>query len=196
MAQAADIGPYLRQRRSKPGRDFLLGSAGGVGFLNSDVNAEASRTDGVGCAQGSGQHRPRAQFSGRSVKITVRASVTLAALGAFSQCKALTTINLRRAGWWAVSSMQIGPMSAVMQNRRKIFHHFACDNPGNCENQPIGSFAPSNGTIDTKVSTDWNISVGGTSRLVGKSGNAAVSARCLYARDLRRCSGPSQHSRS
>ena len=38
---------------------------------------------------------------------------------------------------------------------------FACDNPGNCENQPLGSFAPSNGTIDTKVSTDWNISVGG-----------------------------------
>ena len=34
---------------------------------------------------------------------------------------------------------------------------FACDNPGNCENQPVGSFAPSNGSIDTKVSTDWNI---------------------------------------
>ena len=38
---------------------------------------------------------------------------------------------------------------------------FACDNPGNCEDQPVGSFAPSNGTINTKVSTDWNISVGG-----------------------------------
>ena len=38
---------------------------------------------------------------------------------------------------------------------------FACDNPGNCGDQPVGSFAPSNGTIDTKVSTDWNISVGG-----------------------------------
>ena len=58
--------------------------------------------------------------------------------------------------------MQIGPMSAVMQNRLETSSiAFACDNPGNCGDQPIGSFAPSNGTIDTKVSTDWNISVGG-----------------------------------
>ena len=53
-------------------------------------------------------------------------------------------------------------MSAVVQNRQKNSSiTFACANPGNCENQPVGSFAPSNGTIDTKVSTDWNISVGG-----------------------------------
>ena len=38
---------------------------------------------------------------------------------AFSRCKVLTTINLRRAGWLAPSSMQIGPMSAVTQNRQE-----------------------------------------------------------------------------
>ena len=88
--------------------------------------------------------------------------MSLAALAVFSQCKVLTTINLRRAGWSAVSSMQIGPMSAVMQNRQKTLpSRLPAITLANCENQPVGSFAPSNGTINTKVSTDWNISVGG-----------------------------------
>ena len=38
---------------------------------------------------------------------------------------------------------------------------FACPDPGNCVDQPVGTFSTSNGTIDTKVSTDWSVSVGG-----------------------------------
>ena len=119
VAQAADMGPYASPTPIETWTGFSVGVGGGVGFLNSDVNAKASRTDGVGCAAGSSRLPLWAQFLGRSIKITVRASVSLAALGAFSRCKVHTTINLRRAGWWAVSSMQIGPMSAVMQNRQE-----------------------------------------------------------------------------
>lgn len=37
---------------------------------------------------------------------------------------------------------------------------FFCD-AGDCNDKPNGTVSTSNGTIDTKVSTDWNVSVGG-----------------------------------
>ena len=53
VAQAADIGPYASPTPVETWTGFSVGVGGGIGFLNSDVNAKASRTDGVGCAAGS-----------------------------------------------------------------------------------------------------------------------------------------------
>ena len=54
VAQAADLGPYASPTPVETWTGFSVGVGGGVGFLNADINAKASRTDGVGCAQAPG----------------------------------------------------------------------------------------------------------------------------------------------
>lgn len=58
--------------------------------------------------------------------------------------------------------MRIGPdISTHSRQTGNSGIVFSCPNPGNCEDDPVGRFSTSNGTIDTKVNKDWSVSVGG-----------------------------------
>ena len=118
VAQAADIGPYASPTPVETWTGFSVGVGGGVGFLNSDVNAKASRTDGVGCAAGSVDCP-----SGTVLReIDQNYSSTFSDLGGTGGFFTVQgAYDYQFAPRWVVapSSMQIGPMSAVTQNRQE-----------------------------------------------------------------------------
>ena len=161
VAQAADLGSYASLAPVGTWTGFSVGVGGGIGFLNSDVNAKASRTDAVGCAAGSVDCP-----SGTVLReIDQNYSSTFSDLGGTGGFFTVQgAYDYQFAPRWVVGGFVDADWSNVSGHAKQAggsYITFACDNPGNCEDQPVGSFAPSNGTIDTKVSTDWNISVGG-----------------------------------
>ena len=161
VAQAADLGSYASPAPVGTWTGFSVGVGGGIGFLNSDVNAKASRTDAVGCAAGSVDCP-----SGTVLReIDQNYSSTFSDLGGTGGFFTVQgAYDYQFAPRWVVGAFVDADWSNVSGHAKQAEDSsitFACDNPGNCEDQPVGSFAPSNGAIDTKVSTDWNISVGG-----------------------------------
>ena len=160
-AQAADLGPSPRPMAGQSWTGFSLGVGGGVGFLNANVDASASRSDRIGCA---GDTRDCAsgvvlreieQESGSSFK-------DLGATGGFFTLQG--AYDYQFAPRWVAGAFvdvdwsDIGA-SAKRTNDSSVT--FLCPDTNNCEDQPNGSFVTSSSTIRTKISTDWNISVGG-----------------------------------
>ena len=161
VAQAADVGPYNSPTPVETWTGFSVGVGGGIGFLNSDVNAKASRTDGVGCAAGAVDCPPGTVLRGIDQNYSSSFS-DLGGTGGFFTVQG--AYDYQFAPRWVVGAFVDADWLNVSGHAKQAEDSsviFACANPGNCENQPVGSFAPSNGTIDTKVSTDWNVSVGG-----------------------------------
>ena len=161
FAHAADLGPSPKPAPGQSWTGFSLGVGGGVGFLNANVNANASRTDDVGCAPNSGGCPSGAVL--REIEQGSSSSFNdLGAAGGFFTVQG--AYDYQFAARWVAGAFvdadwsDIG-ISAKRTNNSSV--SFFCPDANNCEDRPNGSFSTSNGIIRTKISTDWNVSVGG-----------------------------------
>ncbi len=160
LAQAADRRPPI----SPPGESwtgFSVGVGGGVGFLNVDGNARASRTDGIGCATAAQECPPGIVL--RETEQNYSSSFDdLGGTGGFFTLQG--AYDYQFAPRWVAGGFVYADWSNVSahagQSRDSLIT-FTCGDPENCGDEPDGSFAPSNGVISTKISTDWSVSVGG-----------------------------------
>lgn len=160
-AQAADMGPYSSPAQVETWTGFSVGAGGGLGFLNSDVNAKASRTDSVGCATGSADCPQGAIL--REIDQDYSSSFSeLGGTGGFFTVQG--AYDYQFAPRWVVGAFVDGDWSNVSGHAKQTedsLVSFLCANPTGCVNTPVGAFSPANGTINAKVSTDWTVSVGG-----------------------------------
>ena len=65
---------------------------------------------------------------------------------------------------WVVGALVDADWSDISAHSKQTSNSgitFSCPDPQNCNDGPVGTFATSNGAIDTKVNTDWGVSVGG-----------------------------------
>lgn len=140
---------------------FSVGVGGGIGFLDSNVNAKASRTDGVGCATGS-VGCPTGLVL-REIDQNYSSSLSeLGGTGGFFTIQG--AYDYQFAPRWVAGAFVDADWSKAnghAKQSEESYVAFFCDNPGDCEGAPVGSFATSKGTIDTKLSTDWSVSAGG-----------------------------------
>jgi outer membrane immunogenic protein len=161
VAQAADNGPYASPAPVEDWTGFSVSVGGGVGFLNADVNAKASRTDEIGCSTGSVDCPLGALL--REIDQTYSSSLSdLGDTGGFFTVQG--AYDYQFAPRWVAGAFVDADWSGINGDAKQTENSlvsFFCADPAGCENQPVGSFATSNGSIDTKVRTDWNVSVGG-----------------------------------
>jgi opacity protein-like surface antigen len=160
IAQAADFEPSPTPIETWTG--FSLGVGGGVGSLNADVNSKASRTDGIGCVPNTdGCNRPGVVL--REIDQNYDSSFSdLGGTGGFFTVQG--AYDYQFAPRWVVGAILDADWSDISGHSKQTSNsgiQFSCPDPGNCEDDPVGRFSTSNGTIDTNVSTDWSFSVGG-----------------------------------
>ena len=160
MARAADFGPSPTPVETWTGVSFGVG--GGVGSLNADMNSTASRTDGVGCVPNTdGCNRPGVVLREIDQKFDSSFS-DLGGTGGFFTVQG--AYDYQFAPRWVVGALVDADWSDISGHSKQTSNSgitFDCPNPGNCEDDPVGTFSTSSGTINTKVSTDWSVSVGG-----------------------------------
>ena len=160
-AQAADLGPSPKPAPGQSWTGFSLGAGGGAGFVNANVNSNASRTDDVGCALNSGGC-PSGAVLGEIEQGASSSFNDLGATGGFFTLQG--AYDYQFAPRWVTGAFvdadwsDIG-ISAKRTNDSSV--SLFCPDANNCEDQPNGSFSTSNGTIRTKITTDWSVSVGG-----------------------------------
>jgi opacity protein-like surface antigen len=159
-AQAGDFGPSPIVVDTWTG--FSLGVGGGVGSLNTDVNSTASRTDGIGCSPNSaGCNLPEVVLREIDQKFDSSFS-DLGGTGGFFTVQGAYDYQI--APRWVVGALVDADWSDISAHSKQTSNSgitFDCPHPGNCEDDPVGTFSTSSGTINTKVSTDWSVSVGG-----------------------------------
>lgn len=140
---------------------FSVGVGGGVGFLDSNINANGSRSDQVGCATGLG---------GCTAGLVVREidqnfSSSFSELGDAAGFFTLQgAYDYQFANRWVAGGFVDADWSGMSGHAKQSENSlitFVCATPPNCEGEPDGSFSPSNGLIDAEVSTNWSVSVGG-----------------------------------
>ena len=161
FAHAADLGPSPKPALGQSWTGFSLGVGGGVGSLNANVGANASRTDDVGCVGDT-----RDCTSGAVLREIEQGSSSsfkdLGATGGFFTLQG--AYDYQFAPRWVAGAFVDADWSDIGADAKRTNNSsvtFFCPDTNNCEGQPNGSFATSNETIRTKISTDWNVSVGG-----------------------------------
>lgn len=161
-AQAADMGPYAfpAQAGGETWTGFSVGVGGGIGFLSSDGNATASRSDRIGCASNS-EGCPAGVVL-RQIDQSYSSNFSdLAGTGGFFTVQG--AYDYQFASRWVAGGFVDADWSNISGHAGGSGQSsitFGCADP-DCRDQPVGSFAPSNGAIDTKIATDWSVSVGG-----------------------------------
>ena len=160
FAHAADLGPLPAQAPGQTWTGFSLGVGGGVGSLNADVNSKASRTDGVGCAPNSNGCPPDVVL--REIDQDYNSHFgDLGGTGGFFTLQG--AYDYQFAPRWVGGAFVDADWSDISANAKQTNNSsvsFFCPS-SDCQDQPNGSFSTSNATIHTRVSTDWNVSVGG-----------------------------------
>ena len=160
FAHAADLGSLPSQAPAQTWTGFSLGVGGGIGSLNADVNSKASRTDGVGCAPNSNGCPPDVVL--REIDQDYNSHLgDLGGTGGFFTLQG--AYDYQFAPRWVGGAFVDADWSNTSANAKQTSNSsvsFVCPS-GDCSDDPAGSFSSSNGTIRTKVSTDWNVSVGG-----------------------------------
>jgi hypothetical protein len=159
FVHAADLGSLPSQAPVQTWTGFSLGVGGGVGSLNSDVNSKASRTDSVGCAPNSDGCPPGVVL--REIDQDYNSHFgDLGGTGGFFTLQG--AYDYQFAPRWVGGAFVDADWSNISANAKQTSNSsvsFVCP-PSDCQDQADGSFSTSNATIRTKVSTDWNVSVG------------------------------------
>ena len=139
---------------------FFARSRGGVGSLNADINSKASRTDGVGCAPNSNGCPPGVVL--REIDQDYNSHFgDLGGTGGFFTLQG--AYDYQFAPRWVGGAFVDADWSNISANAKQTSNSsvsFVCPSD-DCTDDPAGSFSSSNGTIHAKVSTDWNVSLGG-----------------------------------
>jgi hypothetical protein len=129
-------------------------------FENALSNSEASRTDGVGCAPNSVGYPPDVVL--REIDQRYNSSFSdLGGTGGFFTLQG--AYDYQFAPRWVGGAFVDADWSNISANAKQTSNSsvsFVCPS-SDCQDQPDGSFSTSKATIRTKVSTDWNVSVGG-----------------------------------
>jgi len=134
---------------------FSLGVGGGVAFLNADVSSKASRTDNVTACQDPADPATCQDFF--SINQTNTSNIDgLGDTGGFFTVQA--AYDYQFASEWVLGAFVDADWSDVSANAKQagassVAFCNGCGGPGTPN--------PSNATIDTLLSTDWSISVGG-----------------------------------
>jgi outer membrane immunogenic protein len=155
-ARAGDLGsaytvPPISTTETWSG--FSLGVGGGVGFLNADVSSKASRTDNVTACSGD----PATCLGYVSINQTYTSNIDgLGDTGGFFTVQA--AYDYQFASEWVLGAFVDADWSDVSANAKQtgassVAFCNGCGGPG--------TLHPSSATIDTLLSSDWSISVGG-----------------------------------
>jgi outer membrane immunogenic protein len=160
-AQAGDLARFPSPGPTEASwSGFFLGVGGGVGSLNADVNAKASRTDSIGCGPNAVGCPPDSAL--REIDQGSSSSFSdMGGTGGFFTVQG--GYDYQFAPRWVAGGFVDADWSDIGASAKQTSNSsisFFCDS-GDCGDQPNGSFSTSSRTIQTKVSTDWNVSVGG-----------------------------------
>ena len=160
-AQAGDLGSFSYPAPTESWTGFSFGVGGGIKSLNANVNAKASRTDGVGCAPNIVGCPP--ETVSREIDQAYSSSFDdLGGTGGFATVQG--AYDYQFAPRWVAGAFVDADWSDIAADANQTNNSsvsFFCNDPGNCRDEPDGQFSTSNSTISTKVRTEWNVSVGG-----------------------------------
>ena len=158
-ARAGDLGSTYTVPPQIPSTEtwtgFSLGVGGGVAFLNADVSSKASRTDNVTACQDPADPATCQDFF--SINQTYTSNIDgLGDTGGFFTVQA--AYDYQFASEWVLGAFVDADWSDVSANAKQtgassVAFCNGCGGPG--------TLNPSSATIDTLLSTDWSISVGG-----------------------------------
>ena len=187
-AWAADLGPYAKPTPAETWSGFSVGLGGGVGILNADMSSKASRTDTIGICETDGS-----DCNGLSIDILDIDQSYTSNLGDLSDTGGFFTVqgayDYQFAPRWVVGGFVDADWSDIKASSTQASTASLTLLPNGVPDGVFGdggdgeeiinfltglNIPLANTKIETKVSTDWSISVG------GRLGWLASSSTLLY----------------
>jgi opacity protein-like surface antigen len=164
IAQPAQAGDFISNVPVESWTGFSVGIGGGVGFLSADTRASGSRTDTFGaCELASPSSCGGQSLDLREIDQRFSSSsndngdaggfFTVQAAYDYQFAPRLVAGGFIDADW---SDLSANSDQSSLASLTFFCPQGFCGNDG-----PIGTFNPSQGNIQTKISTDWIMSVGG-----------------------------------